>query len=365
MTRTDIARSPVWHRISCLVALICTVGLAACAPIANTSRGGGQTVADRGIGGTGLSGDDSGIGGTGIIGTITGFGSIIVNGLEVEFDDATPLFNDATPGTTAGLSVGQVVAIEAETVSGQLVAQSIIVQSAVSGPISSLSPNESSFTVLGQRIALGPNALIDGNPIRIQDLTVGQWLTIGGLRRPDGRIVASYIERRPAGRTASIRGTVAARTSTGFTIGGLAIVVADGLSVPEPGGSVFTSGRLVQSGLLAARIDVSPRLPFDGRMTRLSLEGFVDTSRQQLVGNGFAIALDAALPLTTGSRVAIDAHFGVDGGLEVEEIFRIDPAATDVDNNAPSSVPGELREREPSLMRRWIQPCCPIALCAA
>src|SRR4051812_13043523 len=46
-----------------------------------------------GLGGTGIKTANNnrgdGLGGTGIVGTITGFGSIIVNGLELEFDRQT------------------------------------------------------------------------------------------------------------------------------------------------------------------------------------------------------------------------------------------------------------------------------------
>ncbi len=349
MIRTDIASTPKWRRLSHLAVLICAAVLAACAPLEDAFRAARQTVADRGIGGTGISDDDRGIGGTGIIGTITAFGSVIVNGLEVAFNATTPLSYDATPGTADSLSVGQVVAIEAETVSGQLVAQSIAVQSAVAGPIASLSPGESSLVVLGQTVALGPNVLIDGDPLQMSDLAVGQWLTVSGLRRPDGRIIASLVERRPAEGIASLRGSVTARTSAGFMIGGQTVVVANGDNSPELGRSVFVAGRLVQTGLLAETIEVRPSVPFDGRMTRLSLEGYVSASRDGLVVDGVVITLDAdAATLTAGSRVTIDAHFGASGRLEVEEIHRVEPASGDAGGDA-SGVPPD---RGPSNMRR-------------
>lgn len=360
MARTDIARASNWRRLARLAALICAVGLAACAPLEDAFQAARQTVADRGIGGTGISDNDGGIGGTGIIGTITAFGSVIVNGLEVEFDNTTPLSYDATPGTSDGLSIGQVVAIEAATVASQLVAQSIAVQFAVSGPISSLSSAERTLTVLGQTIALGPNALIDSNSLQASDFAVGRWVTVSGLRRPDGRIVASLVERRAAEGIASLRGTVGTRTSAGFRVGDQTVVVADGAALPEPGRSVFFAGRLTQSGLVADNIEVAPIVPFDGRMSRLSLEGYLGVSRDQLVVNGFVITLDAAAAsrldetpaLTAGSRIKIDARFSGDGTLKVEEIVRVEPGPADTGNGASSNPAGETPERESSLMRR-------------
>ena len=191
-----------------IAAMTCTVGLTACSPLENMLGAKGQSVADKRIGGTGISGDESGIGGTGIIGTITAFGSIIVNGLEVEFDSSTPLSFDNAPGTTSSLKVGQVVAVEAATESNQLIAQSIAVQSAVSGPISNLSSAENTLTVLGQSITLDEGVLTDGSPAqKFQQLVVGQWVTVSGLRKSDGIIAASLVEPRPVGGLVSIRGT--------------------------------------------------------------------------------------------------------------------------------------------------------------
>src|SRR5215216_2906645 len=90
--------------------------LAACASVPTVPH---QTAAidpknGDGLGGTGIQqmaqvqpGD--GLGGTGIIGTISGFGSIIVNGLELEFDHSTAVGNDGRPTSLDELRVGQVI----------------------------------------------------------------------------------------------------------------------------------------------------------------------------------------------------------------------------------------------------------------
>ena len=62
-----------------------------------------------GLGGTGIthaqnsSENGDGIGGTGVVGTISGFGSIIVNGLQLEFDPKTIVETDGKPTSLEAL----------------------------------------------------------------------------------------------------------------------------------------------------------------------------------------------------------------------------------------------------------------------
>ncbi|MEE2673230.1 MAG: hypothetical protein VX466_05505, partial [Myxococcota bacterium] len=69
-----------------------------------------------GTGGTGVLGDEgSGTGGTGVLGTVTGFGSICVNGLQIGYDDATPVVRNGEAAVLKELAVGHVVRVTAES----------------------------------------------------------------------------------------------------------------------------------------------------------------------------------------------------------------------------------------------------------
>ena len=61
--------------------------------------GTGAVAQSPGIGGTGAVAQSPGIGGTGIVGVVTGFASICVNGVEVHFDNSTPVSVDGHPHT--------------------------------------------------------------------------------------------------------------------------------------------------------------------------------------------------------------------------------------------------------------------------
>ena len=103
---------------------------------------------EGGIGGTGISNNDYGIGGTGIVGTISAFGSIVVNGLHIEYSKLQPLESFLGNKTAASLAIGNVVAIEADLVEGQLVARRIIEQIALSGTVESVDLTHSKIIVL-------------------------------------------------------------------------------------------------------------------------------------------------------------------------------------------------------------------------
>src|SRR6266446_3575608 len=159
---------------------------------------GGPVVSERGMGGTGISTGNTltterGVGGTGILGVITGFSSICVDGLEVAYDAATPVFIEGNPADANALRAGQVVAIEA---AGRATPQarkiSVIYQ--VSGPIDSL-------TAPGRMQVAGQTVVVTSavSP-QVSFLRAGEWVNISGLQSPSGEIAASRIDRRDPGR---------------------------------------------------------------------------------------------------------------------------------------------------------------------
>ncbi len=161
--------------------------------------GTGLDAGDSGIGGTGLGDDDSGIGGTGIYGTITRFGSICVNGLRIQYpDDVSVEINDR-PADPADLALGQVVWVEAHSVDGELWTEKISVYSAVVGPVTAVDPEERRIAVSGQIVEVPDEALVFGEHagalLDFAQFELGEGVDVYGLRRADGRVVASRIDR--------------------------------------------------------------------------------------------------------------------------------------------------------------------------
>jgi hypothetical protein len=191
--------------------------------VCRIGHNGGPAVAERGIGGTGAPAkrqvSDRGIGGTGIVGVVTGFASLCVVGLEVRLDKAVPISINGTAATTGQLRVGQLVVVRA---SGSVSApdsvvqvQTIAVRYEVSGPIEAVDIGSGAMMVAGQRVMVQPATWMAAR------FGVGDWIAVSGLRQSDGTIIASRLDRAPAGALA-VRGPVIREHET-TRIGGLVL----------------------------------------------------------------------------------------------------------------------------------------------
>ena len=158
---------------------------AACADVARIDP-------DSGIGGTGHADPDSGVGGTGIFGTITGFASVCVNGLEIHYDPDVSVTSNGEPASTADLAVGRVVWILAAKRGERLVADSIAMLSALVGPLDHVDPERGLLVVAGETVEVPPSAIVLGRPGGT--IESGIRVDVSGLRRPDGRVVASRVD---------------------------------------------------------------------------------------------------------------------------------------------------------------------------
>jgi len=263
----------------------------------------------NGIGGTGQPfNQNPGIGGTGIIGTITGFGSILVNGYEVDYAADQPIGSDlGAPLRADGLRVGQVVAVDAEGDGQHLRARTIAVQHEVAGRIDSVDRASGTFMVLGQTVSAenGIIAAKDGQGVHsISDLAVGDSIEVSGLRRDDGVIAASRIEKRTSPGPSLIRGTVTAAGEGGFTVSGYRLTQPPNhpVAAPTVGARVAITGSMAQGSFVPRRIERVPDAPFGGRLKRLSIEGFVGR------GPGSTLSV-GGMPLA-GTSGAAQSRFG-------------------------------------------------------
>lgn len=221
--------------------------------------------------------DGSGIGGTGIQGLITEFGSVVVNGLRVDYDDGTAVFRDGEPVLSNALQLGQVIAIEAEGNPDNLSAERIAIRHEVLGPITSIDQATRSMTVLGQKVVLSDGALGE------REVTLGQKVAVSGFRLPEGAIVATRVDAAGGDNRIHLYGDydLADDPESGPQVGGLVI---DGLTaLPALKGlEVLVRGHLVGNQLKVAAIEPQPEIPFEGRLDRLSVAGFVDDDRRTL-----------------------------------------------------------------------------------
>lgn len=254
---TGIASTDVLSRLTSIIAVEQGIG------------GSGYTDdLERGLGGTGvIASNERGLGGTGIIGVVTGFASICVNGYEVHVDNQTSISIEGFTASDADLQLGQLVAVEAYTVDGALVASSVQVQVAVAGPVESVDSDVSTLTVAGQTLL----ASGFGGSADISDVAPGDWVVASGLRRADDTVAASSIvplER--AGEVIVVSGPVRETDSGAVRIGELALT-SDSLS---PGQEIVARGTLENGQLTPDTVSVRPRLPFTSGVETFSVQGF-------------------------------------------------------------------------------------------
>ncbi|MBB1489200.1 DUF5666 domain-containing protein [Oceanospirillum sediminis] len=186
---------------------------------------------DQGIGGTGLqlAEDEKGIGGTGmrtespqtrnwlqklnngeyiaVAGTIHDYGSIWVNGIHIQFNEATLVTVNGQKTDLENIELGQTAVITARKKGQQIVAEKIEIFHEVIGPVSSVDQSSGSFTILQQRIFAGQHVLS-------QLPQPGQWLAVSGIRNSDQAIVASHIQRATVDQAALVRGHITLNETT-------------------------------------------------------------------------------------------------------------------------------------------------------
>lgn len=178
---------------------------------------GGTGVTNKGIGGTGLEAN-SGIGGTGIVGIITGFGSICVNGLELFYFTDTPVDLDGKKISSEALTIGQVVAVKANGNAQSLIAHEIHAFYLITGPITAIDIPTNKIKVMGQPV--------NANGAQINNMKIGQWVSVSGLRNEDGSVEASRIDQALERKIASTVGSLSMQGNTVY-VGG---TIIDGVS---------------------------------------------------------------------------------------------------------------------------------------
>ncbi|MFP5515112.1 MAG: DUF5666 domain-containing protein [Alphaproteobacteria bacterium] len=288
--------------------------VAGCGPLRDgSSRDGG--VADRGIGGTGISLADRGIGGTGIVGTVTAFGSVWVNGLRVDLPPTTAVRIEGQSAEPGEVRLGHTVAMTASPGGPTgLTARTLEVRYAVAGPVERA--ESSSGLVMGQRIDL---ADAEGTTA----LTPGRWVAVSGLRRPDGVVDASRVDPWNPARGWVLRGRLDAVTPTTLTVAGVTLRRGLNVAAPPVGSLVRVAGMRAAAGASgdsALAVEPDPFNPFGTAVGALSVETYVDPSGQTAIPGGPRLDMadrSAAAPV----RVVIDSVVTSGGGLGSSRAF--------------------------------------------
>ena len=285
-----------------------------------------------GIGGTGAVAvaprfGEGGIGGTGIVGVISGFASICVNGIEVQYDTATPVWDNGRAGSASQLLVGQVVAVTATGSGAQTTARGIATVHTLVGPLDAVDAPSGQLQVMGQKVtALAPADLAGLSP--------GDWVRVGGYRRAGGDIAASRIEPWSArdAALAQVRGPASSVLGKRLQVGNTPVDLS-GLALPltlTAGQEVWVSGSWRGGVLQASQLVAEPTRMGLGRVDRVVLEGFVQSvgarsfslgEQTLLLGEGAKISGGTEAELAIGKRVQISGRVGADQRITVDSVL--------------------------------------------
>lgn len=297
--------------------------------LAWSGRGAFGQASDRGIGGTGTPGvaeqenHDRGIGGTGVIGTIRKFGSIVVNGLRISYAKNIPVRIDGRVASASQLRIGHVVRVVADERGGVYSTHAIDVVSEVVGDVDSVSGNH--LIVLGQTISTA-------NLAKSRHWVAGDHVAVSGLRRPDGVIIASLIERQ-SNTAEQVAGPIVQASDGSLKIGDLKLMGVDAAMI---GQRALVSGRLVD-GAFAVAESQSELGILRSKVSKVLVESYIEYNDGSLyTGSGFAIAgLSNAQPSHRKAvRAVISATFKDDGTLHLDSLH-IEPSGNDRDEDMP------------------------------
>ena len=268
----------------------------------------------------------AGIGRTGVaVGPITTFGSVVVNGVRYDTSSANIVVDDL-PATQDDLRVGQVVFVDG-TVDDNLTtgtADEIRFDENVKGPVQSIDLVAGQLVVLGQTVITGPDTSFDNSiqPASLDGLAVGDIAEVSGQTMADGSIVATRIEKKPAGTQFEVHGAVSG-LDTGnmqFSINALVVDFSGATLDNFPGGQIANGDAVEAKGtalsangaLIANKVELEGN-PIGGAAgLYVEVEGFITR---------FASAQDfdvAGTPVTTNGSTVFKGGVAGDLGLNVK-----------------------------------------------
>lgn len=304
-------------------------------------------------GGTGGSLAEGGIGGTGISnGPITGFGSIYVNGIEYDTSNAEIIVegNSAGSGDAAALNslaIGHVVTVEGSIPDGmQATATRVYFNDNVEGPIQAITVIDSvtrELTVLGQTVIATADTRFEN--VTFGSLAVNNVVEVSGLIRDNGVIQATFIGKKSDdfsdGSSVEVKGVIGNLNTTAqtFTISAVTVGYAGadltGLETPlADGDTVEVKGIFSAGVLLASRIETEDDLYITASTAWLEIEGYISSvvSGGEFVLNNVIVRTTTstrysggtAADLISGARIEVEGNYS-NGILTATEIeFRDD-----------------------------------------
>lgn len=271
--------------------------------------GTGMLAVRPGIGGTGI--DKGGMGGTGIVGVITGFASICVGGVEVHYNNDTPMSENGQPSQASDLAVGQVVVVNAAGVGDEVQARQVALLHVAIGPLQSVNLKTGEFKLLGQRVQAS-------TPAQLAGLQAQQWVRVSGQRNAEGEIMASHVEVVAPQPQAQLLGMLS-QNSQQFAVAGTPVAIQSSqMAHATRDTEVMAQGLWTGDHLVVTRLTRDPTRAVLGRSERVVLEGYVRRLDDKTMDIDHRV-----LSLSPQTQVTLAAQPDGSGTLGVNQRVRI------------------------------------------
>jgi hypothetical protein len=261
------------------------------------SCGGGNRVAEGGIGGTGIS-----------VGRVAQVGSVYVNGLHFNTDAAQFVVNGDDTKTLNDIDVGMVVRVTGtkDTATASGTAQIVEYSSNLTGPVETDIDANHHRTIMGQQVQINPDTVfensVQGSTVTLDTLQIDDLVDISGFRDGvSGEILATRVELISSPITYRVIGKTTLVNTNTFAIGALhiqlngqsmpasgsyvkvtsssppagGVLIADTLSVVSLDGSIAADGETVEiEGIIASGLDANDHFVINGQTVDASLTSF-------------------------------------------------------------------------------------------
>ena len=270
-------------------------------------------------------------------GPITGFGSVIVNGVHFDESRANVTDADGTVRNRDDLKLGMTAVVRGSALvvnsnETRSTADSIVISSAIVGPIESIDLNAGTLTVLDQTVQISPTTFFDDSTGGLAALATGDVIEVYALcDASNGPYSATRIERKASASAYEVRGMVSNLDTAieMFNVGNLRVSYAAMAQKDVP--PSLGNGRLMRvtlrtsaggSARIATRLQdgVSPLAEQDEARIEGLITNFV-SSRQFTVDGVNVDASHASMSGSggwrAGSRVTVEGT--VHGGVLVAE----------------------------------------------
>jgi hypothetical protein len=319
-----------------IATLVLVIFIASCG---GGGGGGGGSLADGGIGGTGVTS-----------GTVSGFGSVFVNGIEFETDGASRDVDDEIDISNGSdddkvLGIGMVVTIigtvNDDGVSGT--AESIEYDDEVEGPVAAAPVEDQdmvskTFEIFNFTVMVGRNTTVFSGT-DYDSLAQNDLLEVSGYFDVDGKLLATRVEKEgvfPGDSEVEIRGEVSGFNGVDeFDLGGIKITFGGTTEFEDLPGTV-KNGQFVEvegtlkpaTSIAASRIEREDE-DFGDDVDQISIEGIVTdfngTGNFKVAGQRVDASKATFEPssleasITDGDKVEVEGAI-VDGILKAKEV---------------------------------------------